>query len=244
MKFARVTVAAAALLAAAACNVNVENGAANQAEGNPAAPANAQQQQSADPYASSPQAIARARQLAAAQASEEQRARLREQARGEVQNLRFVVDISDRELRVMSGDREMETHPVAVGSQEWPTPTGSWEFHRVDINPEWNPPKSEEWAEDETVKAPGDPENPMGRARLVYRMPNTVHGTNDLESLGKAVSHGSIRVANEVALKLAEMLLKAGGSWEGPGWFQQMTQNRTEEYQVDLAEGIPIEVQD
>ena len=109
----------------------------------------------------------------------------------------------------MRGNSEVRTHPAAVGSREWPTPTGSWEFHRVDINPEWNPPKSEDWAKDETRKAPGDPENPMGRARLVYRMPNTVHGTDDLDSLGKPVSHGSIRVANEVALELAD---EFGGS--------------------------------
>ena len=237
----RSLIAVFALLGAAACEVRTvseDSGEANQAA------QQGQQQQQADPYGSNPQAIARARQLAAAQGSEEQRARLREQARGELRDLRFVVDISERELRVMSGDREVETHPVAVGSEEWPTPTGSWEFHRVDINPEWVPPKSEEWAEDEETKAPGDPENPMGRARLVYRMPNTVHGTDDLDSLGKAVSHGSIRVANEVALNLAEMLLKAGGAWEGPEWFRQMTQNRTTEYQVDLADTIPIEVQE
>jgi murein L,D-transpeptidase YcbB/YkuD len=84
----------------------------------------------------------------------------------------------------------------------------------------------------------------MGRARLVYRMPNTVHGTDDLDSLGKAVSHGSIRVANEVALNLAEMLLKAGDAWEGPQWFEQMVQNRTTEYQIELSDDIPIEVQE
>jgi lipoprotein-anchoring transpeptidase ErfK/SrfK len=138
----------------------------------------------------------------------------------------------------------MATHDVAVGTKKWPTPTGSWDFHRVDLNPEWNPPKSEEWAEDEKQQAPGSKDNPMGRARLVYRMPNTVHGTEDLNSLGKASSHGSIRVANETVLKLAEMLLKAGGSWEGPQWFQQMTQNRTEEYQVPLEQRIPIKVQE
>ncbi|MGI8705713.1 MAG: L,D-transpeptidase [Sphingomicrobium sp.] len=234
----RIGIAACALLGATACEVRTVN---EDTEANQAAQP---EQPESDPYASNPQAIARARQLAAAQAPEEQRARLREQARGELRDLRFVVDISDRELRVLSGDREVETHPVAVGSEEWPTPTGSWEFHRVDFNPEWNPPKTEDWAKDETRKAPGDPENPMGRARLVYRMPNTVHGTDDLDSLGKAVSHGSIRVANEVALNLAEMLLKAGHAWEGPQWFGQMTQDRTTEYQIELPDGIPIEVQE
>lgn len=230
------------MLATAACDVTVKTSdSANEAAQNETAqPA----QQEPDPYASNPQAIARARQLAAAQASEAQRAQLRQQAKAELADPRVVVDISERELRLFDGERLVRTHPVAVGSEEWPTPTGSWEFHRVDINPEWIPPKSEEWAKDETRKAPGDPENPMGRARLVYRMPNTVHGTDDLNSLGKAVSHGSIRVANEVALALAEMLLKAGNAWEGPDWFQQMVKNRTTEYQVDLSDKVPIEVQE
>lgn len=162
----------------------------------------------------------------------------------ELQNLEFLVDISDREVRLLNGDQVMERHPVAVGTEEWPTPTGSWEFHRVDLNPEWVPPKDEEWAEDRESKAPGDPENPMGRARLVYKMPNTIHGTDDLDSLGKAASHGSIRVANDVVVQLAEKLLKAGGAWEGDQWFQQMTQNRTEEHQIDLPDPIPIKVQD
>lgn len=236
MRILLVTAAAVALLAASACEVTVDTGNdSNQAAAGQPAPT--------DPYASNPEAVARARQLAAAQANETERARLRDQARGEIRDLRFVVDISDRELRQFSGDRLVQTHPVAVGSKEWPTPAGSWEFHRVDLNPEWVPP-NEEWASKETRKAPGHPENPMGRARLVYRMPNTVHGTDDLDSLGKAVSHGSIRVANDVALNLAEILLKAGGAWEGPQWFRQMTENRSTEYQVDLADRIPITVQE
>lgn len=191
-----------------------------------------------------PEAEARARQMALQAGAEQQRAQARQQMRQELQNIRFEVDISDRKLRVFQGDQVKATHDVAVGTKKWPTPTGSWEFHRVDLNPEWNPPKSEEWAEDEKQQAPGSADNPMGRARLVYRMPNTVHGTKDLNSLGKASSHGSIRVANEVVLQLAEMLLKAGGSWEGQQWFQQMTQNRTEEYQVKLEQRIPIKVQE
>jgi lipoprotein-anchoring transpeptidase ErfK/SrfK len=168
---------------------------------------------------------------------------IRMQAIQEMQQFRFLVDISDRELRIFEGDQLVRTHDVAVGTSEWPTPTGEWRIHRVDINPEWMPP-AEEWAEDEERKAPGDPENPMGKARLVYRSPNSIHGTEDLASLGKAASHGSIRVANEVVVQLAEMLLKAGGSWDGPDWFQQMIQNETEEFQIKLEQPVPIRVQD
>ncbi len=232
-------VAAAALISACEINVRDDN-AANQA---------AQHQEQlgqagdAGQDESNPQSIARAQELARRAGNEQQRAQMRRQALQEMQGLRVVVDISDRKLRVFAGDRQLREHDVAVGSEEWPTPTGNWQFHRVDLNPEWNPPKDEEWAEDRERKAPGDPDNPMGQARLVYRMPNTVHGTDDLNSLGKAVSHGSIRVANEVAIELAEILLKAGDAWEGEQWFRQMVQNRTEEYHINLQTKVPIEVQ-
>lgn len=214
--------AAAALPMLAACGGNADDSAQQQA-GDANSAATAQQQ----PQGNQMQANQPAREIPA-----------------ELQNLEVLVDISDREVRLMNGDQVMERHPVAVGTEKWPTPTGSWDFHRVDMNPEWVPPKSEEWAKDEETKAPGAPDNPMGRARLVYRMPNTIHGTDDLNSLGKASSHGSIRVANEVVVQLAEKLLKAGGAWEGDQWFQQMTQNRTEEYQVNLPDPVPIKVQE
>lgn len=236
--------AALLLLSTAACEVTTtsENTAAT-AEANTVDPAAPTAQP--DPIEQfNPEAEARARELAKLHGAEQQRAQLRQRSRDELQGLRFEVDISDRKIRMFQGDQLKATHDVAVGTKEWPTPTGSWEFHRVDINPEWNPPKDEKWAESEETAAPGSPENPMGRARLVYRMPNTVHGTDDSASLGKASSHGSIRVANEVVLQLAEILLKAGGSWEGPQWFQAMTGKRTEEYQVPLSQKIPIKVQD
>jgi murein L,D-transpeptidase YcbB/YkuD len=248
MKHAKLLAAGLLLCALPACEVtfNQENGAAEANQVEPAWQANTSSQTTQadliEQY--NAEAEARARQLALHAGAEQQRSQGRQQARQELQNLRFEVDISDRKLRVFNGDQLTATHDVAVGTEKWPTPTGAWEFHRVDLNPEWNPPKDEEWAKDEERQAPGSENNPMGRARLVYRMPNTVHGTSDLNSLGKASSHGSIRVSNEVALQLAEMLLKAGGSWEGQQWFEQMKQNRTEEYQVRLEQRIPIKVQE
>lgn len=221
MSVSRTLVAVCALLAAG-CEVRTVSNDDDAAEANQPAP-----QQPAQPP-----------QLQPAQIQQ-----MRTQALQEVQNFRFLVDISDRELRIFDGGNLARTYEVAVGTEEWPTPTGEWKIHRVDINPEWIPPP-EEWAKDEERKPAGDPENPMGKARLVYRMPNTIHGTDDLASLGKASSHGSIRVANEAVVELAELLLKAGGSWDGPDWFQHMLSNETEEYQVKLEQPVPIRVQD
>ena len=245
MNHARAFAAGWLLCAVSACEVTVENPDADANQAAPNGQLNEAMQAPLDPIEQfNAQAEARARQLALQAGTEQQRTQARQQARQQLANLRFEVDISDRKIRVFQGDRLTATHDVAVGTKEWPTPTGSWEFHRVDLNPEWVPPKDEEWAKDEERQPPGSADNPMGHARLVYRMPNTVHGTDDLNSLGKASSHGSIRVANEVVLQLAEILLKAGGSWEGQQWFQQMTGNRTEEYQIPLEQRIPIKVQD
>ena len=244
MTISRAFAAGLLMCALSACEVTVNDGnetaEANQAAQN--APVQPTQPDPIEQFNAAAQE--RARQLALRGGSEQERAQLRQQALQELQGLRVEVDISDRELRVFQGDQLKATHKVAVGSKEWPTPTGSWEFHRVDLNPEWTPPTDEEWAKEETKQAPGSPDNPMGRARLVYRMPNSVHGTDDAASIGKAASHGSIRVTNDVVLQLAEMLLKAGGAWEGPQWFQQMTATRTEEFQIPLEQRIPVKVQE
>ncbi len=152
------------------------------------------------------------------------------------------VNIAERELYVYRGGQRVATHPVAVGSREWPTPTGEWTVGQVVWNPRWIPPKEESWAEDEEEKEPGDPENPLGRAQLVYRAPNSIHGTNEPESLGKAVSHGSIRVSNEVAMTLARQVMEAGGAGKDEAWYQQARSNRRERQDVAIPNPVPIRV--
>jgi lipoprotein-anchoring transpeptidase ErfK/SrfK len=162
-------------------------------------------------------------------------------AQPQAPDMSIEVDISARELYVLRGGQRAETHPVAVGSQEWPTPTGAWSIGQVIWNPRWIPP-DQEWAEDEEIAEPGDPDNPLGRAQLVYSPPNSVHGTNAPESLGQAVSHGSIRVSNEVAMSLARQVMEAGGAGRDESWYQRARDNRTERQDVAIPNPIPIRV--
>ena len=155
--------------------------------------------------------------------------------------MRLEVDIAARQLRVYRGSQQVATHPVAVGSEEWPTPTGEWTIGQVIWNPRWIPPQ-EEWAEGEEEQEPGAPDNPLGRAQLVYQAPNSIHGTNEPSSLGQAVSHGSIRVSNEVAMQLAREVMEAGGAGKDEAWYQQARQNRTERRDVPIPNPIPIRV--
>lgn len=157
-------------------------------------------------------------------------------------DLRLEVNVAERELYVYRNDQRIATHPVAVGMSEWPTRTGEWTIGQVVFNPRWTPPKEESWARDEDVKEPGDPENPLGVAQLVYDAPRSIHGTNAPESLGKAESHGSIRIANDVVRDLARMVMEAGGARREESFFQQVRQNRRERVEVAIPNPIPIRI--
>jgi lipoprotein-anchoring transpeptidase ErfK/SrfK len=155
--------------------------------------------------------------------------------------MRLEVNLATRTLTVFDHDKAVATHRVAVGSPEWPTKTGDWNVKQVVWNPEWIPP-DETWAEQRTPKKPGAPDNPLGRAQLVYDPPRTIHGTNEPASIGKAVSHGSIRLPNAVVTRLARQLMEATGAGKDDAWYDRVQQNRTEKVVVDLPQRVPIRV--
>ena len=156
--------------------------------------------------------------------------------------VRFLVDISERKLYVLRGQDTLRTEPVAVGKPDHPTPTGEWKINRVDWNPDWTPPPGQDWTEDKEPQPPGAAKNPMGKARLVFNPPYTVHGTKEAASLGDNVSHGSIRVANTAVVELGRLVMEAGGAAQPESFYQQVAANPTAMRQVDIPNPIPISV--
>jgi lipoprotein-anchoring transpeptidase ErfK/SrfK len=156
-------------------------------------------------------------------------------------DMRIEVDLNARQLYVIRGGERVASHAVAVGSQRWPTEKGEWTIKQVVWNPDWIPP-DESWAEDNEPKESGAADNPLGRAQLVYDLPRTIHGTNNPSSIGKAVSHGSIRLPNEVIVQLAEQVMDAGGAGKDDAWVRQAQQNRRQKQVVDLPRPVPIRV--
>ncbi len=155
---------------------------------------------------------------------------------------RIEVDLATKQLTVFDGEKRVGSYRVGVGSKDWPTQTGEWSITQVVWNPEWIPPKDESWAKNEKPKKPGEPDNPLGRAQLVYDPPRTIHGTNDPSSIGKAVSHGSIRMSNADVVKLARQLMDVTGVQKDEAWYRQVQQNRTEKVPVDLPQRVAIRV--
>ncbi len=158
-------------------------------------------------------------------------------------DVRVEVDLTARRVRVLDAFSDtLAQHDVAVGSTEWPTRTGEWTISQVVLNPEWIPPTAEEWAEDADSSAPGDPDNPLGHAQLVYDLPRSIHGTNAPASIGKAVSHGSIRATNEAVLMMAELLLRRTGVERAAAFIEEAQRDRTVKRIIDLPQLVPIRV--
>jgi len=150
-----------------------------------------------------------------------------------------LIDISKRELYVYRDNEEEMTFQIAVGKDSHPTPTGNYKIYQIDWNPDWTPPESE-WSEDEDHASPGDSDNPMGRVRIIYEPPYSIHGTEDTESLGKDESHGSVRMDNEEIIELAKILMVAGGVEKSEEWYEDVLDNPEEMVQIELPEPIAL----
>jgi lipoprotein-anchoring transpeptidase ErfK/SrfK len=124
----------------------------------------------------------------------------------EVLDHAIVVDLSDRRLRLeKDGEVVLET-PVAIGSSQNPTPTGSYFVTDVvelaDPAGPWGPFALGLSAFSDTITEFNGGNGIIG-----------IHGTNRPASIGEPVSLGCVRVPNEIATELAE-LVKLGAPVE------------------------------
>jgi len=157
---------------------------------------------------------------------------------------RVEVSISARQVSFYNSEGEREaTFRIGVGSSDWPTRTGEWHIYQIDFNPDWTPPE-EGWASDSEYKEPGHPDNPMGRVRMVYDPPRSIHGTDDESSIGGAESHGSIRIGNEDGYELARLIMQASGDSKSSDFFERVRNDESEMVTVELSNPVPIRVRE
>ncbi len=101
---------------------------------------------------------------------------------------RVVVSIPDRKIALIKDGRVVKVYPVAIGKSSTPSPHGSFHIASRVQRPTWYQPGK--------VVGPG-PANPLGTRwmGLGYKGYG-IHGTNVPLSIGKAASHGCIRMRN------------------------------------------------
>lgn len=111
---------------------------------------------------------------------------------------RIVVSIPDRKLVLFEGDRALRVYAVAVGKSSTPTPHGKFAIINRVPNPTY-------FARTGAV-APGA-NNPLGSRWMgLSAQGYGIHGTNVPSSIGKAASHGCVRMRKQDLEELFEMV--------------------------------------
>ena len=108
-------------------------------------------------------------------------------------NYELVLNIAAKKLVLYTNGEATKEYPVGVGTSVTPTPLGDFKIVRRIYNPAWvNPYRQSK------VIAPGE-KNPIGQYWLGFAMNKKsqeygFHATSDLNSIGKASTHGCIRL--------------------------------------------------
>ena len=159
-----------------------------------------------------------------------------------IENMSLLVDLSDRTLFVMSGDEVVRRFPVSVGAEGYGTPAGTYRIGHMIWNPGWIPPNSA-WAREHHAEPPASPGNPMGRDKMFFREPDLyIHGTALPSSLGRARSHGCVRMRNTDAVELARMVMVNAGEPKTPEWFQQTIEKAGTSREVQLPRPMRVRI--
>lgn len=128
-------------------------------------------------------------------------------------NVSVKVDTKTNMLGVFENDKLIAAYPVTIGSAQTSSPIGEWKVRGIAKLPRFRYDKEMlehgERSGNFYMLPPG-PRNPVGVMWIALNKKGIgIHGTDDPRSIGHAVSHGCIRLANWDVVRLATKI-KAG----------------------------------
>ena len=101
-------------------------------------------------------------------------------------------------------------YTATMGSQHDPLPLGRWKILGIDKNPKFHYNPELFWdakAGAEKAMLPAGPNGPVGVVWIAISKPHYgIHGTPHPETIGRAESHGCVRLTNWDAARLAQMV--------------------------------------
>jgi lipoprotein-anchoring transpeptidase ErfK/SrfK len=110
----------------------------------------------------------------------------------------IVVSLEDRKLALVEDGQVKKVYAVAIGKPSTPSPVGTFTVMRRVKNPVYQ-------HEGKTIQ-PG-PANPVGTRWMGLNLKGYgIHGTNEPRSIGKAASHGCIRMGKKDLEEMFEMV--------------------------------------
>ncbi|MFM7313343.1 MAG: L,D-transpeptidase [Cyanobium sp.] len=131
----------------------------------------------------------------------------------------LVLDRRRRQLLVMENGQPLRRFPVAVGMPGWETPVGRFAVLQMQVNPVWEHPVS-------GLRIPPGADNPLGsrwigfyrdcsgrngfngkeRVEVKGCVVAGFHGTPNRSSVGRAASHGCVRLFDEHVRDLFDLV--------------------------------------
>jgi len=123
----------------------------------------------------------------------------------------IVVDKSDGVLRVLdANDKLIAQFTATMGSSHDPLPLGTWKINGNDYNPKFRYNPDLFWDASDKAKGAMLPPGPNGPVGVVWmdlsKEHYGIHGTSAPETIGRAESHGCIRLTNWDAARVAMMV--------------------------------------
>lgn len=134
-----------------------------------------------------------------------------------VQTLAIAVDLTAQRLTVTAHGKQIHAWPISSGTREFPTPTGTF-------RPAW---MAKMWFSRKYDDAP------MPHA-VFFKDGAAIHGTTSVRSLGRAASHGCVRLAPSNAATLYGLVTKHGMAatrisvFGTPKWREDVVASRSE----------------
>lgn len=118
-----------------------------------------------------------------------------------IEEVRLVLRLRERRVYVYRQNKVQASFQVAVGKGGWETPTGNFKVTHMIKDPVWEHPWTGELV-------PAGPDNPLGTRWIGFWTDgkNVIgfHGTPNPESIGRAASHGCVRMFDKDAQALFE----------------------------------------
>ena len=118
---------------------------------------------------------------------------------------RIEVDKGRSEVRAYdSGGQLLASYPGTIGSDSFPSPSGTMEVRAVAPAPTYYfDPSGREWGPDKRLTVAAGPNNPVGGTWIdLTKEGYGIHGSPDPRLIGKTASHGCVRLTNWDAAEL------------------------------------------
>ncbi len=141
------------------------------------------------------------------------------------ENFEFLIGVNFSEKKLYLIDLR-EENPQVISSYQSAVPSSNFyplplygKIVAIELDPYWFPTEKTREAfrqkngkELPRIIKPGDPLNAMGAVKFViewegnFNLPVVIHGTNQVESIGKKVTRGCVRLKNEEILGMTKTI--------------------------------------